>query len=172
MDLKKYIRLVPGWPKKDVEFKDIRPLLESPEAMRYVADEFTRRTQAWTFNKIVMLDARGFFFGPMLQERLGLPLIPIRKKGKLPPPVLQNSYTLEYGSNTIAIGRNAVRGGDRVLVVDDLLATGGTAKAACELIEELGGIVEACVFVVELTGLKGAEKLAGCKVESLVTYEF
>lgn len=171
VDLSAYIRDIPDYPKPGIVFKDITPLLANPKAFRYV---ITRIYADWRdrADVIVGLDARGFIFGGAAAFDLGLPFVPMRKKGKLPFDTVGVDYALEYGTATAEMHTDAIKSGDRVLIVDDLLATGGTANAACQLIAQLGGTVAGCVFVIELGDLGGRSKLpAGVPVQSLITYK-
>ena len=170
MDLKKIIRSFPDWPKPGVIFRDIMPLLKDPQALKYTIDEIMRQWSGKEIDLVAGIESRGFIFGALLAQRLQKGFVAIRKEGKLPGETLRVSYTIEYGSATMEIQKDAVKPGDRVLIVDDLLATGGTAKAAAELIEKLGGVVVGFAFVIELLDLKGREKLKGYTVTSLVTY--
>ena len=170
MDLKGIIRSFPDWPKPGVIFRDIMPLLKDPQALKYTVDEITKQWSGKEIDLIAGIESRGFIFGALLAQKLQKGFIAIRKEGKLPGETLRVSYTIEYGSATMEIQKDAVKPGDKVLIVDDLLATGGTAKAAAELIEKLGGIVVGFAFVIELLDLKGREKLKGYTVTSLVTY--
>ncbi len=170
MDLKQIIRSFPDWPKKGVIFRDIMPLLKNPQALKYSVEEILRQWGGKEIDLIAAIESRGFIFGALLAQSLQKGLVAIRKEGKLPGETLKVSYTIEYGSATMEMQKDAVKQGQRVLIVDDLLATGGTAKAAAELIERLGGVVVGFAFVVELLELKGREKLKGYRVTSLVTY--
>ena len=170
MDLKKIIRSFPDWPKPGVIFRDIMPLLKDPQALKYTVDEIARQWRGKEIDLIAGIESRGFIFGALLAQSLQKGFIAIRKEGKLPGETLRVSYTIEYGSATMEIQKDAVKPGDRVLIVDDLLATGGTAKAAAELIEKLGGVVVGFAFVIELLDLNGREKLKGYPVTSLVTF--
>ncbi len=170
MDLKKIIRSFPDWPKPGVIFRDIMPLLKDPQVLKYTIDEMLRQWSGKEIDLVAGIESRGFIFGALLAQRLQKGFVAIRKEGKLPGETLRVSYTIEYGSATMEIQKDAVKPGDRVLIVDDLLATGGTAKAAAELIEKLGGVVVGFAFVIELLDLKGREKLKGYTVTSLVTY--
>ena len=170
MDLKKIIRSFPDWPKPGVIFRDIMPLLKDPQALKYTVDEIMRQWSGKEIDLIAGIESRGFIFGALLAQHLQKGFVAIRKEGKLPGETLRVSYTIEYGSATMEIQKDAVKPGDRVLIVDDLLATGGTAKAAAELIEKLGGMVVGFAFVIVLLDLKGREKLKGYTVTSLVTY--
>ncbi|PZG20797.1 adenine phosphoribosyltransferase [Nonomuraea aridisoli] len=160
------IRDVPDYPRPGVVFKDITPLLADPVAMAAVVEELAGTLQA---DKIVGIEARGFILAAPVAYRAGAGFVPVRKKGKLPAATLEESYDLEYGSATIEVHRDAFAPGDRVLIVDDVLATGGTAKAAVELVERAGGEVAGFAVLMELAFLKGRERLAGVDVRSLVT---
>ena len=167
MDLAKFLRDVPDFPKPGILFKDITPLLAAPEAMREAID----RLAAIDFGrvqKVAAIESRGFLFGVPLAMRLGVGFVPVRKPGKLPWKTNRVEYVLEYGTDAVEIHEDAVLPGERVLLVDDLLATGGTMGAACQLIEACRGIVVGCAFVVELRFLPGRQKLAGHRVEALI----
>lgn len=169
-DLARFVRDVPNFPKEGILFKDISPMLKSPDAMKTVIDIFADR---WSgkVDCIAGLDARGFIFGVLLAERLGLPFVMIRKKGKLPGETYSVKYDLEYGTSEQEVQVDAFQKDSRVLIVDDLLATGGTASAACELIEKTGAIVAGSAFVIELADLNGREQLLGkYPIQTLLTY--
>ena len=170
MSTKSFIQDVPDFPKPGIMFRDISPLLASPDAfgevVRLIAHEWKGSVDA-----VAGLDARGFLFGAPLALALGVPFVMIRKKGKLPGDVESFSYDLEYGSDTVEMKRGSLKKGARVLIVDDLLATGGTATAACALVESVDARVAGCAFVIELVGLGGREKLGNRSIQSLVTYE-
>jgi adenine phosphoribosyltransferase len=170
VDIKSFVRDVPDFPKPGILFRDITPLLASPPEF---AEAIRKMAAQWAFEHIqaiAALDARGFVFGTALAMHIRLPLVLIRKKDKLPGATFSQSYDLEYGSSTIEMSVGAVDRGNRVLVVDDLLATGGTAKAACSLIKKAGGTVVGCAFVIELTDLPGRQVLQGVTVKSLAQY--
>ena len=169
-DLKQYIRDVPDFPKKGIIFKDITTLLKNPVSLKLTLDILYDRVKGLKIDKVVGIEARGFIFGAMLAEKLDAGFIPLRKPGKLPAEVFKQTYVLEYGTDTIEIHKDAISKGDRVLLHDDLLATGGTAKAACELIEKIGGNVVETLFIIELGFLGGREKLKNYKVDSLINY--
>ena len=169
MDLKIFIRDVPDFPKEGILFRDIAPLLRAPDALKQAIDQMAAGWQN-RLDGVVALDARGFIFGAGLALKLGVPLVMARKKGKLPGVTKSVSYGLEYGEGVLEIHADSFFNEDRVLVVDDLLATGGTAKAACELVEKCGAQVVGCVFVIELQGLNGRNVLSDYYVRSLVTY--
>ena len=169
MDLKKYISEIPDFPKPGINFKDISPILENNEALDFVINSFEMQN-AWKINKIVGLDARGFIFGSILAYKMKLPFIMLRKKGKLPWECESISYDLEYWNNTFEIQKNSINPWDKIAIVDDLLATGWSAKAAIDLVEKLWGIVESLNFIIELEFLNGREKFGDKKVISLVKY--
>ena len=169
-DLKALVRDVPNFPKKGIIFKDITPILKQPEALQFAADELSNHVRSTRPNQIVGIESRGFIFSPILAYQLKAGFIPIRKSGKLPAKTIKTSYSLEYGESELEIHEDAILEGMRVAIVDDLLATGGTAKAAIDLVEKLGGEVVAIVFLIELGFLKGREKLAGYNVFSLIQY--
>lgn len=170
MDLKKTIRNVPDFPKPGVQFKDLTTLWKDPGALRESTDLLHRRYRDQGVDKVVGVESRGFIVGSPLAYLLGAGFVPVRKKGKLPAEVVEATYDLEYGTDTLAIHRDAVSPGERVLVVDDLLATGGTLQAVVDLVRGLKGeVLEVCVLV-ELAFLKGREKL-DAPLFTLVTYE-
>jgi adenine phosphoribosyltransferase len=168
--LKDKIRDIPDFPKPGIIFKDITPLVKDPAALRLAVHQLIQPFLGGNITVVAGMEARGFIFGSLVAWELGLPFVPLRKPGKLPYDVQSVSYDLEYGSATLEAHIDAVDANDRVLLIDDLLATGGTAKASCELIEQLGAKVEACAFVVELDFLEGREKLADYEVHSLLHY--
>jgi len=170
MDISSFIRNVPDFPKTGIQFKDVTTLLQNGPAFKYIIDGWKDRYQDKKIDVIVGADARGFIFGSALAYAMGLPLALVRKKGKLPHKTVSASYELEYGTDTLEMHIDAVKEGDRVLVVDDLLATGGTMDATVRLIEKLGGKVVEIACVVELPLLKGREKLKGHAVHTLVEY--
>ena len=168
--LKARIRNIPDYPKPGILFRDITPLLKDPSMFDSCINELSRRMSEYTFDYIAGIEARGFIVGSVLANNLGVGFIPIRKQGKLPSDTAKITYQLEYGMATIEMHKDAIEKGDRVFVTDDLLATGGTARAACDLIESLGGIVPGLAFIIELKDLGGREKLIGRDVLSLVEY--
>ncbi len=170
MDYKALIREVPDFPKPGILFYDITTLLKDARAFRAVLDELAARYRGKKVEKIVGIESRGFILGGPLADRIGAGFVPVRKPGKLPADSFEVKYNLEYGSNSLAIHRDAVRMGERVLVVDDLLATGGTAAATVHLLRQLGAEIVGLAFLVELTSLKGRDKLDGCPVHSLISY--
>ena len=170
MDYKKHIREVPDFPKKGILFYDITTLLMNPEAFDSIIDEMANRIKDLKITKIAAIEARGFIFGAPLAQKLSKPFIPIRKPGKLPYKTVKYEYSLEYGTDAIEIHEDAVNKGDNILLVDDLLATGGTIKAATALVEECGGLVAGCLFAIELDFLKGKQGLNDHRVESIIHY--
>ena len=170
-DIKKYIRTVNDFPKPGIMFRDITTLFKEPQGLKLSFDALLKFTEGLKIDKVVGIESRGFMFGAMLAERLGVGFVPIRKPGKLPAETVKEEYSLEYGKDTIEIHKDAIQPGDTVLLHDDLLATGGTARAAVNLIEKLGGKVVQVSFIIELSFLKGREKLKGYDVRSLVDYE-
>ncbi len=169
MDLQKLIRDIPDFPKPGIVFKDITPMLLAPKALAYSADQLATLCKEASIDKVIGIEARGFILGGMLAERLNAGFVPVRKKGKLPYTVNSKAYGLEYGEDVLEIHTDAIRKGDRVVIHDDVLATGGTANAVCELVRELGGEVVQCNFIMELAFLKGRERL-DCEIASLLTY--
>lgn len=165
------IRNVPDFPKPGILFRDITPVLASPEAMREVIDRFIEFARSKDPTAIVGIESRGFVFGMPLALEMNLPFIPVRKLGKLPHRTISEEYDLEYGTNTLEIHADALHTGDRVIIVDDLLATGGTAKAAKQLVERLGGTVEGFTFLIELSFLHGRQLLSGDDILSLIVDE-
>jgi adenine phosphoribosyltransferase len=161
---------VPDFPKPGILFYDITTLLKDGAAFRSLIEELTARYHSCRIEKVVGIESRGFIFGGVLAGRLGAGFVPVRKPGKLPADCFEVKYSLEYGSNTLAIHRDAIGLGERVLIVDDLLATGGTAEATISLVRQLGGEVVGLDFLVELKGLNGREKLAGYNVHSTILY--
>ena len=169
-DPARFIRDVPDFPKKGIVFKDITPLLRDPAAFSGTINALKQHHAAHNVQAVAAVESRGFIFGSALAVALGVGFIPIRKPGKLPHETLSETYTLEYGTDTIQIHRDAVSPGDRILIVDDLLATGGTARAAINLIVRMGGEVVGASFVVELLFLSGRAKLGGIPTFSLIQY--
>ena len=169
-ELKKAIREVPDFPKKGILFYDITTLLKDPAAFRKSIDELAAKLEGKDFDAILGVESRGFIFAAALSYKLGKGLIVVRKPGKLPSETIQATYELEYGTDTIEMHRDAVGSAQKVVIVDDLLATGGTAQATAELVEKAGGRVEAILFLVELDFLNGREKLKGYETVSILHY--
>ncbi|MCF6204420.1 MAG: adenine phosphoribosyltransferase, partial [Methylococcaceae bacterium] len=163
-------RNIPDFPKPGINYKDITPLVKDPAAIRLAIHQLINPFLGRNITAVAGMEARGFIFGSLVAWELNIPFIPLRKPGKLPYDVQSVSYDLEYGSATLEAHIDAFEKNDNVLLIDDLLATGGTAKASCELVEKLGGHVEACAFVIELDFLKGRNKLEGYEVHSLLHY--
>lgn len=170
-NLKSMIREVPDFPKPGINFYDITTLLKHPDGLRQTVDALAAEYEGEKVDTVIGVEARGFIFAPALAYHLGAGFVPVRKPKKLPAECASISYDLEYGQDTLEIHRDAVGNGHRVIIADDLLATGGTAKAVCSLVEELGGTVAGLVFVVELEFLPGREKLQGYDVRSLIKYQ-
>ena len=169
--LKKLIREVPDFPKKGILFYDITTLLKNKVGFATLIDALSERYIGKEIDLVLGMEARGFIFGPALAYRLNAGFVPVRKPGKLPAETAKVSYDLEYGSDTLEIHKDAITSGQRVLICDDLLATGGTARAAAEMVKSLGGDICGLSFVVELDGLKGRDKLKDYDVFSLLHYE-
>jgi adenine phosphoribosyltransferase len=170
IDLEKFIRNIPDWPKKGILFRDITPLLADPNAFRAAVDALCADFAEANVDYIAAVEARGFIFGAAVAQKLGAGFVPIRKKGKLPFKTESVTYDLEYGTDTLEIHKDALKEGAKVLMVDDLLATGGTMAAACKLIEKIGGQIVGIAFLVELRELAGRKKLNGYKIMSLIPY--
>ncbi len=170
MNYKSLIREVPNFPKPGVLFYDITTLLKDARAFRNVVDELASRYRGQHIAKVVGIESRGFILGSPLAYHLEAGFVPVRKAGKLPADIFEVKYNLEYSTSSLAIHRDAITIGERVLIVDDLLATGGTAAATVHLVRQLGGEIMGLVVLVELESLKGRDKLNGCEVHSVITY--
>ena len=170
MEFEKLIRDVPDFPQKGIMFKDITTLLQDGEAFRQAMNQVMKRYLDAGIDKVVGIEARGFILGGVLAYKLGCGFVPARKPGKLPFKAIREEYTLEYGSNALELHQDGIRKGERVLIVDDLLATGGTALATARLVEKLGGEVVAIQFLIELGFLHGREKLLKYPLHSLIAY--
>ncbi len=170
MDYKKYIKIVQNWPKEGIEFKDITPLMDNGKAFKSAVDEVVAYAKDKEVDIIVGPEARGFIIGCPVAYALEKGFVPVRKEGKLPREVIKVDYGLEYGENVLTIHKDAIKPGQRVLITDDLLATGGTIEATIKLVEELGGIVVGCAFLIELSYLNGLGKLDGYDVLTLMRY--
>lgn len=171
MDFKEKIAIIPNFPKEGISFKDITPLIGDGKAFQELIDTMAKKLKKLKVDYIAGPEARGFIFGVPLAYALGVGFIPIRKPGKLPQETVSITYDLEYGTDTLEIHKNAFKKGDRVALVDDLLATGGTISACAKLIELAGGEVASIDFMIELTELRGRDKLEGYHVESMVQYD-
>ena len=171
MDLKDKIRSIENYPQEGVIFRDITTLLKDAEAMKTAVDEITARLAEMQYDLVLSPESRGFIFGMPVAYNMGKGFVPVRKAGKLPAETISKEYELEYGTATIEIHKDAVQPGQRVVIVDDLLATGGTAKAIMEMVEEMGAEVAACAFLIELDFLEGRKDLPDCRIESVIHYE-
>lgn len=171
MNLSETIRSIPGWPIEGVIFRDLTTLMQNPNAYRMACDILFDRYEPMDISKVVGIDARGFVFGAVLAYKLGIGFVPVRKKGKLPWNTMEESYSLEYGEGTLEIHEDALEKDERVVIVDDLIATGGTVGATAKLVTKLGADIVECAFVVELPDLKGREQIPNCKVFSITEFE-
>jgi adenine phosphoribosyltransferase len=170
MDLKKYVRDIPDFPQKGVMFRDITVILKTPEVFKHAIDSIVEKYRKEKIDKIVSIEARGYIFGGAIAYNMGCGMVPVRKLGKLPAETVRMQYDLEYGTNTIEIHKDGIKKGERILVFDDVLATGGTMLAACKLVEMLGGTIVGCAFLINLTYLPGSQTLKDYRVFSLVEY--
>lgn len=170
MDLKKFVTIVPDYPKPGILFKDITPLMNDGEAYKYATDQIVQYARQKEIDLVVGPEARGFIIGCPVAYSHGVGFAPVRKEGKLPREVMRQEYGLEYGKDVLTIHKDAIRPGQRVLITDDLLATGGTIEATIKLVEGLGGIVAGIAFIIELTYLDGRDKLDGYDVLTLMKY--
>jgi adenine phosphoribosyltransferase len=168
LDLNDYIRDIPNFPKEGIIFRDITTQLLNPNANKKALKELVKLTDGVEVDKVVAIESRGFFFGPQIAQDIGVGFIPIRKPGKLPSNIISEEYELEYGTNKLEIHTDAISEGDKVLIHDDVLATGGTALAACKLVEKLGGTVVQCNFLLEIPFLKGRDMLSNYDVKSVI----
>ncbi|MFD1362952.1 adenine phosphoribosyltransferase [Lentibacillus salinarum] len=170
MDYRDHVQIVDDWPKEGVQFKDITPLMNNGKAFKTAVDEIVAYAHKKDIDLVVGPEARGFIIGCPVSYALEVGFAPVRKEGKLPREVVKVDYGLEYGQNVLTIHQDAIKPGERVLITDDLLATGGTIEATIQLVEQLGGIVVGCAFLIELSYLKGMEKLEGYDVLTLMRY--
>jgi len=172
MDLRPFIRDVPDFPKPGINFKDITTLLAVPKAFRHVIHSLEKRYEKADIGAVVGIESRGFIFGAVLAQNLGVKFIPARKPGKLPYKSIREEYELEYGTDAIAMHEDALEKGERIVIVDDLLATGGTARATARLVERLGGDIHELAFVIELAFLNArVTKLSPYRIHSLISYD-
>ncbi len=170
MDFNNYIRDIQNFPTKGVTFKDITPLLQDKLAFKEAASALLKMVRNQPIDKVIGMESRGFFYGPLLASALNAGFVPVRKTGKLPAAKIAQAYNLEYGTDILEIHEDSIENGERVLIHDDVLATGGTAAAVCELVKKLGGEIVQCNFLIELEFLRGREKLNGYAVSSLLRY--
>lgn len=170
MDLTKYVASIPDFPSKGILFRDITPLMADGPAFKYACDLLVNYAKKINAEIVVGPESRGFIFGCPVSYELNIGFAPIRKPNKLPRKTISCTYDLEYGSNELHIHEDAIKKGQRVLIIDDLLATGGTVEAAIKLVEQLGGVVAGCAFLIELEDLKGRERLAGYDVYTALKY--
>lgn len=170
-EVEKFIRSIPDFPEPGIIFRDMTTVTQSPEGLQMAVEAMEDKVKDLDFDVVVGLEARGFMFGTPIAYDLKKGFVPIRKKGKLPAETISETYALEYGTAEVEIHTDAIKAGQKVLIVDDLIATGGTIEAAIKLIERLGGEVVGCAFLVELAGLEGRKKLEGYRVDSVVVYE-
>ncbi|MGG3450894.1 MULTISPECIES: adenine phosphoribosyltransferase [Bacillaceae] len=171
MNLQDYIKIVPDWPKPGVQFKDITPLMDNGDAFRYATDQIVEYARKKEIDLVVGPEARGFIVGCPVAYSLGVGFAPVRKEGKLPRETIKVEYGLEYGKDVLTIHKDAVKPGQRVLITDDLLATGGTIDATIKLVEQLGGVVAGVAFLIELHYLNGRANLDGYDILTLLTYD-
>ena len=169
--LEDYVVSIPDFPEPGIIFRDVTSILQDADGLKLAIDSLQERLEGLDFDVIVGAESRGFIFGMPLAYNLGKPFVPVRKKGKLPRETIEETYDLEYGSATVEIHTDAIRPGDKVVLIDDLIATGGTVEAAAKLVERLGGVVVKMLFVLELAGLEGRKKLANYDVDSIIIYE-
>ena len=170
-ELKDYVRSIPDFPEKGIIFRDVTSVLQNPDGLRMSIDQMQECLEGVDFDLVAGPESRGFIFGVPIAYNMGKPFVPIRKKGKLPCETIEEEYALEYGTAVVEIHKDAVRPGQRVVIVDDLIATGGTTAAMIRLIERLGGKVVKIVFLMELAGLAGRERLKGYDVASVICYD-
>ena len=171
MTIKEKIRTIPNWPIEGVMFRDITTLIQDPEGLREACDLLYDRYKDMAISKVVGIDARGFIFGAVLAYKLNIGFIPVRKKGKLPHKTIEAPYSLEYGDSVVEMHEDAIQKGEKILIVDDLIATGGTIAAAVKLVEMLGGDIVELAFIIELPDLKGRDKIKGYKIFTLTEFE-
>ena len=166
-----YIRSIPDFPEKGIIFRDVTSILQDPDGLALTIDSMKKKLEGIDFDLIVGTESRGFIFGVPIAYSLHKGFVPVRKKGKLPLEVVSREYDLEYGSSVVEMHKDSIKPGQKVVIVDDLIATGGTIEASIQIIEELGGEVVKVVFLMELSGLKGRERLKGYDVDSVIIYE-
>lgn len=170
MNIQDYIRDIKDFPKEGILFKDITPLLADPYALKEAAKLLLELVGDVKIDKVIGMESRGFFFATLLADKLNAGFIPVRKPGKLPSKTISEGFNLEYGTDVLEIHSDAIKKGDKILIHDDVLATGGTAEAVCKLVERLGGEIVQCNFLIELTFLNGQEKIKDYNIKSLIKY--
>jgi adenine phosphoribosyltransferase len=168
--IESFIRNIPNFPKEGILFKDIAPLLQDPEGVKLCLEGLLGLLKGQKIDKVIGIESRGFFFATLIAQELNAGFVPVRKPGKLPYKTLSQSYALEYGEDAVEIHIDAIEKGERILIHDDVLATGGTAEAVCKLVEQLGGEIVQCNFIMELAFLKGRDKLNGYDVQAVLNY--
>ena len=168
--IEEYVRTIPDFPEPGIMFRDVTSVLQDPDGLKLAIDSMIKLLDGVDFDIIAGAESRGFIFGMPIAYALGKAFIPVRKKGKLPRETIEVTYDLEYGSDTLTLHKDAITPGQRVLICDDLLATGGTIKATIELVEQLGGIVVGCAFLIELMDLHGRDKIDGYDIVTLMEY--
>lgn len=171
MDLKESVRSIVDWPIEGVIFRDLTTLMKNPEAFSQSCDVFYDRYRDEKIDKIVGIDARGFVFGAVLAYKLGVGFVPVRKKGKLPPETIEELYSLEYGSGILEIHKDAISEGEKIVIIDDLIATGGTVGATVKLVRKLGGDIIECAFLIELPDLNGRKQIADCAIFAIMEFD-
>ena len=169
--IEEYVRSIPDFPEPGIIFRDVTSILQDPDGLKLSIDLIQEKLEGLDFDVIAGTESRGFIFGVPVAYNLHKAFVPVRKKGKLPCETVSMDYDLEYGTATIEMHKDSIRPGQRVVLIEDLIATGGTIEAAIKLIEQLGGVVVKVVFLMELAGLKGREKLSGYDVDSVICYE-
>ena len=169
--LEEYVKSIPDFPEKGIIFRDVTSVLQDAEGLHMAIDQMQEKLEGVDFDVVLGPESRGFIFGVPIAYNLHKAFVPVRKKGKLPRATISQTYDLEYGTATIEMHKDAIQPGQRVVIVDDLIATGGTTEAIIKMVEELGGVVVKIVFLMELAGLKGREKLSGYDIDSAIIYE-
>ena len=169
--LEEYVKSIPDFPEKGIIFRDVTSVLQDAEGLHLAIDQMQKKLEGVDFDIVLGPESRGFIFGVPIAYNMHKAFVPVRKKGKLPRATISQTYDLEYGTATIEIHKDAIQPGQKVVIIDDLIATGGTTEAIIKMVEELGGEVVRCVFLMELAGLKGREKLNGYDIDSAIIYE-
>lgn len=169
--LEEYVKSIPDFPEKGIVFRDVTSVLQDADGLHMAIDQMQKKLEGVDFDIVLGPESRGFIFGVPIAYNMHKAFVPVRKKGKLPRATISQTYDLEYGTATIEIHKDAIQPGQKVVIIDDLIATGGTTEAIIKMVEELGGEVVRCVFLMELAGLKGREKLNGYDIDSAIIYE-